>query len=35
MKSKNKPTQTAQERRQVEKLADMPCVVCGGLAAKG
>lgn len=29
MKSKNKPAQTAQEKRHVEKLAALPCVVCG------
>lgn len=29
MRSKNKPAQTAQEKRHVEKLASLPCVVCG------
>jgi len=29
MKSKNKPAQTAQEKRHVEKLAELHCVVCG------
>lgn len=29
MHSKNKPDQTAQERRHVAKLAELPCVVCG------
>lgn len=32
MKSKNKPEQTAQEKRHVEKLASLPCVVCGDTA---
>lgn len=29
MRSKNKPAQTAQEKRHVEKLAQLPCVICG------
>jgi len=28
MKSKNKPAPTAAERRHIEKLAQLPCVVC-------
>ncbi len=29
MRSKNKPAQTAQEKRHVEKLANQPCIICG------
>lgn len=29
MRSKNKPAQTAAERRYVALLAEQPCVVCG------
>lgn len=29
MRSKNKPAQTAAERRHVEKLAELCCVICG------
>ena len=29
MKSKNKPAMTAAERRHVNKLAELPCAVCG------
>ncbi len=32
MRSKNKPAQTAQEKRHVFKLAALPCVVCGTYA---
>jgi hypothetical protein len=28
MKSKNKPSQTAAEKRHVEKLASLPCACC-------
>jgi hypothetical protein len=30
MQSKNKPAPTAAERRHIERLAAMECVVCGG-----
>ncbi len=30
MQSKNKPAQTKAEREHVAKLADLPCIVCGG-----
>ena len=29
MNSKNKPAPTAAERRHIERLKDLPCVVCG------
>ncbi len=29
MQSKNKPALTAAERRHVEKLKELPCVICG------
>ena len=29
MKSKNKPAQTAAERRHVALVAELPCIVCG------
>ena len=29
MQSKNKPRQTASEKRHVSRLAELPCVVCG------
>ena len=29
MRSKNKPAQTADEKRYVSLLADHPCVICG------
>lgn len=29
MRSKNKPAQTALEKRWVSKLAEQPCVICG------
>lgn len=29
MKSKNKPAQTAAEREHVQRVAQLPCVVCG------
>lgn len=31
MRSKNKPDQTAQEKRHVQKLAALSCTVCGDL----
>jgi hypothetical protein len=29
MRSKNKPAQTADERAHVQRIAALPCVVCG------
>ena len=29
MRSKNKPAPTAQEKRHIERIAALPCVVCG------
>lgn len=29
MKSKNKPSQTASEKKHASRVAELPCIVCG------